>query len=78
MSIGTARIAHLRRATRIPRSPPHVHAHRPPAAHRAAAGLGTDMAEAFTLMRAQARRTNQQLADLSQAVVDGTTRISPA
>lgn len=40
--------------------------------------LGTDMTEAFTLLRGQARRTNRRIADLAQAVVDGTAQIPPA
>jgi transcriptional regulator with GAF, ATPase, and Fis domain len=38
--------------------------------------LGANMDEAFTLLRRQARRTNQPMGALSQAIVDGTVHIS--
>ncbi|MEV4622462.1 GAF and ANTAR domain-containing protein [Asanoa sp. NPDC049573] len=40
--------------------------------------LHLDMAEAFTLLRGNARSHNQRLSDLAQAVVDGTEQIPPA
>src|SRR3990170_4447173 len=40
--------------------------------------LHLDMAEAFTLLRGNARSRNRRLSDLAQAVVDGTEHIPPA
>lgn len=39
--------------------------------------LHLDVAEAFTLLRNRARSSNRRLADLAQAIVDGTERLSP-
>ncbi|GAB7040371.1 MULTISPECIES: GAF and ANTAR domain-containing protein [Catenuloplanes] len=35
-----------------------------------------DMAQAFTMMRAQARRSNQRLSNLAEAIVEGTATIA--
>jgi GAF domain-containing protein len=40
--------------------------------------LHLDMAEAFTLLRGNARSRNRRLSDLAQAVVDGSEQIPPA
>jgi GAF domain-containing protein len=40
--------------------------------------LRLEMAEAFTLLRNSARSRNRRLADLAQAIVDGTEQIPPA
>jgi AmiR/NasT family two-component response regulator len=40
--------------------------------------LHLDMAEAFVLLRGNARSRNQRLSDLAQAIVDGTEQIPPA
>ncbi|HKT05319.1 MAG TPA: GAF and ANTAR domain-containing protein [Rugosimonospora sp.] len=40
--------------------------------------LHVDMADAFTLLRGAARRTNRRLSELAQAVIDGTEQIPPA
>ncbi|GAA4685295.1 ANTAR domain-containing protein [Phytohabitans rumicis] len=40
--------------------------------------LKLDMAEAFTLLRGDARNHNRRLSDLAQAIVDGTEQIPPA
>jgi GAF domain-containing protein len=40
--------------------------------------LHLDMAEAFTLLRGNARSRNRRLSDLAQAVVDGIEQIPPA
>jgi hypothetical protein len=40
--------------------------------------LHLDMAEAFVLLRGNARSSNRRLSDLAQAVVDGTEHIPPA
>jgi AmiR/NasT family two-component response regulator len=39
--------------------------------------LHLDMAEAFVLLRGNARSRNQRLSDLAQAIVDGTEQILP-
>jgi GAF domain-containing protein len=40
--------------------------------------LQLDMAEAFTLLRSDARSRNRRLSDLAQAIVDGTEQVPPA
>jgi transcriptional regulator with GAF, ATPase, and Fis domain len=40
--------------------------------------LQLDMAEAFTVLRSGARRHNRRLAELAQAIVDGSEQIPPA
>lgn len=40
--------------------------------------LGIDVVEAFTLLRASARKQNRRLSDLAQAVVDGSEQIPQA
>jgi AmiR/NasT family two-component response regulator len=40
--------------------------------------LHLDMAEAFILLRGNARSRNRRLSDLAQAVVDGSDQIPPA
>jgi GAF domain-containing protein len=39
--------------------------------------LHVDVAEAFTLLRSEARRGNRRLSDLAQAIVDGSEQLAP-